>query len=226
MTGELILIVEDEDKIAAVMSDYLQSAGCRTHRLADGLGVMDWLRKNSPDLVMLDLMLPGRDGLTICREIRKESAVPIIMITARIEEGDRLAGFESGVDDYICKPFSPREVVARATALLRRTKGEVRPVSGDRLVLDRASFRAMANGVEVALTALEFELLSALMAAPGRIFSRDEIMDRVYRDFRIVNDRTIDSHIRKLRRKLDRLQLVEGPLRSVYGAGYKFEYGQ
>lgn len=223
MHGELVLIVEDEDKIAAILVEYLQAAGCRAHRLANGMDVLPWLKVNTPDLILLDRMLPGSDGLVLCREIRQHSAVPIIMITARIEEADRLAGFEQGVDDYICKPFSPKEVVARTTALLRRAQGAIKSAGDIRLVLDRDSYRAMANGHEVVLTAVEFELLSALMASPGRIFSRDEIMDRVYRDFRVVNDRTIDSHIKKLRRKLVQLHLAEDPVRSMYGLGYKFE---
>ena len=136
---------------------------------------------------------------------------------------DRLAGFELGVDDYICKPFSPKEVVARVGALLRRAKGEVKhaPVTG--MALDRATHRATLADRFVGLTALEFEMLNVLMSSPGRIFTRDEIMDRIYRDFRIVNDRTIDSHIKKLRRKLDLLGFAESPLRSVYGVGYKFD---
>jgi two-component system response regulator BaeR len=145
------------------------------------------------------------------------------MITARREEQDRLTGFELGVDDYICKPFSAKEVVARVNALLRRAQGDKQPPKRAALVLDRDTYRASAKGKTVALTALEFEMLRVLMDAPGRIFSRDEIMNRVYNDFRIVNDRTIDSHVKKLRRKLDSLELDEKPLRSVYGVGYKYE---
>jgi two-component system response regulator BaeR len=223
MNDALILIVEDEDKIASVIGEYLHAAGVRTHRIANGLDVLPWLRKNSPSLVLLDLMLPGCDGLTVCRELRKESTVPVIMITARREEQDRLTGFELGVDDYICKPFSAKEVVARVNALLRRAQGDKQPPKRAALVLDRDTYRASAKGKTVALTALEFEMLRVLMDAPGRIFSRDEIMNRVYNDFRIVNDRTIDSHVKKLRRKLDSLELDEKPLRSVYGVGYKYE---
>jgi two-component system response regulator BaeR len=223
MNDALILVVEDEDKISTVICEYLQAAGARTHQIANGLEVLPWLRKNSPSLVLLDLMLPGCDGLTVCRELRKESSVPVIMITARREEQDRLTGFELGVDDYICKPFSAKEVVARVVALLRRAQGEVKSPKSDSLILDRNTYRVSAKGKTVSLTALEFEMLHVLMGAPGRIFSRDEIMNRVYNDFRIVNDRTIDSHVKKLRRKLDSLQLDEKPLRSVYGVGYKYE---
>jgi len=223
MPGELILVVEDEDKIAAVLQEYLESANFRTERLADGAAVVPWLHDNKADLILLDLMLPGADGLSVFREIRKSSQVPVIMITARREESDRLAGFDLGVDDYICKPFSPKEVVARVVALLRRSKGEARNAPDVRMVLDRSTYRATVAERSVSLTALEFEMLEVLMTSPGRIFTRDEIMDRIYRDFRIVNDRTIDSHIKKLRRKLDTLGFAESPLRSVYGVGYKFD---
>lgn len=223
MERELILVVEDEEKIAAVLQEYLQAAHFRTHHIAEGNAVIPWLQDNKPDLILLDLMLPGVDGLSVCREIRKTSGVPVIMITARREESDRLAGFELGVDDYICKPFSPKEVVARVNALLRRSKGEIRNSTAPRIALDRATYSASVADRRVGLTALEFEMLDVLMSNPGRIFSRDEIMDRIYRDFRIVNDRTIDSHIKKLRRKLDTLGFAESPLRSVYGVGYKFD---
>jgi len=223
MNDQLILIVEDEEKIAAVLQEYLSAAHLRTHRIADGNAVLSWLHSHKPDLILLDLMLPGSDGMSVCREIRKISDVPVIMITARREERDRLAGFDLGVDDYICKPFSPKEVVARVGALLRRSKGETRAAPTTRLVMDRRTYRVSLGDRTVALTALEFGMLDALMGSPGRIFTRDEIMDRIYSDFRIVNDRTVDSHIKKLRRKLGTLGLDESPLRSVYGVGYKFD---
>lgn len=218
-----ILIVEDEDKLALVMSDYLQAAGARTHRLAEGLSVLDWVREHDPAAILLDIMLPGCDGFTLCRQIRKVSQRPIIIITARAAEADRLTGFELGADDYVCKPFSPKELVARTYAVLRRAGSDELHAPRSALRLDKKTHEAHVNGRHVLLTVLEFELLTVLMAAPGRIFSRDEIMDRVYRDFRIVNDRTIDSHVKKLRRKLDTLQLPSQPLRAVYGVGYKFE---
>jgi two-component system response regulator BaeR len=223
MTDQLILIVEDEEKIAAVLQEYLSAAHFRTHRIAHGNAVLPWLHSHKADLILLDLMLLGADGMAVCREIRKTSDVPVIMITARREERDRLAGFDLGVDDYICKPFSPKEVVARVSALLRRSKGETRSAPTARLLLNRSTYRVTLGDNAVSLTALEFGILDALMGSPGRIFTRDEIMDRIYRDFRIVNDRTIDSHIKKLRRKLGTLGFDETPLRSVYGVGYKFD---
>jgi len=219
---DIILIVEDEQKLAQLLADYLKAAGYATHRIAEGTPVVDWVRANAPVLILLDLMLPGRDGLDICREIRGFSAVPIIMTTARVEEIDRLLGLELGADDYVCKPYSPREVVARVKAVLRRTAVAPEHRTG-LLDLDEASLRARANGREVELTAVEFALLKTLYAAPGRIFSRERLMDRIYRDHRIVSDRTIDSHVKKLRRKLAVLVPERELVHSVYGVGYRYE---
>ena len=223
MSGELVLIVEDEDKIAGVLTDYLNASGLRTHRLSHGKFVVDWVKMNHPAAILLDAMLPGRDGFDICREIRLKSSIPIMMVTARSEEADRLAGFDVGADDYVCKPFSGREVAARTQALLRRAKTAANPEPTSSITLNAETYRASANGREVSLTAVEFDMLQVLMNSPGRIFSRDEIMDRVYSDFRVVNDRTIDSHVKKLRRKLSLLELDAQPVRSVYGVGYKYE---
>src|SRR5664279_983286 len=171
-----ILIVEDELKLARLQADYLQNAGFDTHCLSNGLDVLPWIKTNHTDLVLLDLMLPGRDGLDICRELRSFSAVPIIMITARIEEIDRLLGLELGADDYICKPFSPREVVARVKTVLRRA-GEHRTLPAADLTLDPEKFRAVLRGQELELTAVEFKLLHFLFQNPGRIYSRSQLMD-------------------------------------------------
>ena len=170
-------------------------------------------------------MLPGCDGLDICRELRRFSAVPIIIITARVEEIDRLLGLELGADDYICKPFSPREMVARVKAVLRRLQAQTTdaPIGTVRLKLDRHSFRVRAEGQEVELTTVEFQLLQALYQQPGRIFSRSKLMDLIYQDQRIVSDRTIDSHIKKLRKKLDELLPNQELIHSVYGAGYRYD---
>jgi len=219
-----ILIVEDEARLAALLADYLHAAGFTTDRLGEGLGAAAWVRTHRPDLILLDLMLPGRDGMEICKEIRTFSMVPIIMVTARIEEIDRLLGLELGADDYICKPFSPREVVARVKAVLRRTVGHAPSVEG--LVLDEPGMRAVLDGRNLELTAVEFKLLAFLRAHPGRIYSRDQLMERIYPDQRIVNDRTIDSHIKKLRRKMEQARPGCDLIRSVYGVGYKFEPDQ
>jgi len=197
-----ILIVEDETKLARLQADYLQNAGFKTHCLSNGLEVLPWLKENPADLILLDLMLPGCDGLDICRELRRFSAVPIIIITARVEEIDRLLGLELGADDYICKPFSPREMVARVKAVLRRLQAQTTdaPIGTVRLKLEPHSFRVLAEGRDVELTTVEFQLLQALYQQPGRIFSRSKLMDLIYQDQRIVSDRTIDSHIKKLRK--------------------------
>ena len=218
-----ILIVEDELKLARLQADYLQNAGFDTDCLSNGLEVLPWLKANPTDLILLDLMLPGRDGLDICRELRSFSAVPIIMITARIEEIDRLLGLELGADDYICKPFSPREMVARVKAVLRRQQAQTSEVITSALKLDPHSFRVLAEGQEVELTTVEFQLLQVLYQQPGRIFSRSKLMDLIYQDQRIVSDRTIDSHIKKLRKKLTDLLPDQELIHSVYGAGYRYD---
>ncbi len=220
-----ILIVEDELKLARLQADYLQNAGFDSDCLHNGLEVIPWFKANHTDLILLDLMLPGCDGLDICRQLRSFSTVPIIMITARIEEIDRLLGLELGADDYICKPFSPREMVARVKAVLRRlqVKTTESPAYTFKLKLDPDSFRVLANGQEVELTSVEFQLLQTLYQQPGRIFSRSKLMDLIYQDQRIVSDRTIDSHIKKLRKKLIDLLPDQELIHSVYGAGYRYD---
>lgn len=217
-----ILIVEDEDRLAGLLADYLKAAGYAVHRLGEGPPVAAWVRTHHPALVLLDLMLPGRDGLEVCREIRTFSQVPIIMTTARVEEVDRLLGLELGADDYVCKPYSPREVVARVKAVLRRGGADPARCAGA-LSLDPDSLRVRAAEREIELTAVEFALLATLHAAPGRIFARDRLMDRIYQDHRIVSDRTIDSHVKKLRRKLADLLPGRELIHSVYGVGYRYE---
>ncbi|MFH7325974.1 response regulator [Desulfurivibrio sp. C05AmB] len=216
-----ILIVEDEPKLAALLEDYLSQASFAVARLDHGLAVVPWVREHEPELILLDLMLPGKDGLEICKEVRVFSAVPIIMITARVEEIDRLLGLELGADDYICKPFSPREVVARVKAVLRRAAGRPAPATG--LVLDESRYKATLHGKALDLTAVEFNLLQILSARPGRIYSRSQLMDGIYVDQRVVGDRTIDSHIKKLRKKIAAVAPEQELIHSVYGVGYKYE---
>jgi two-component system response regulator BaeR len=219
---DTILIVEDEVKLAELLGDYLKAAGYEIHHIAEGTSVTDWVRLHRPALILLDLMLPGRDGLEICRGVRAFSPVPVIITTARVEEVDRLLGLELGADDYVCKPYSPREVVARVRAVLRRV-ASTEGVHPGRLALDRDSLRVSAGEGGIELTAVEFALLQALHSSPGRILSRDRLMDRIYDDHRIVSDRTIDSHIKKLRRKLAGLVPDLDLIHSVYGVGYRYE---
>ena len=223
--GELILIVEDEDKLAGLMADYLEQDGFKTACLSNGAVVTDWVREHKPALILLDLMLPGKGGFDICKEIRAFSSVPIIMTTAKVEEIDRLLGLELGADDYICKPFSPREVVARVKAVLRRISG-VTAFQAKSLELDETRYLAVLDGPSLELTAVEFKLLQFLAAHQGRIYGRQQLMDHIYPDERVVADRTIDSHIKKLRKKIAVVRPHEELIHSVYGVGYKFEHAK
>jgi two-component system response regulator BaeR len=221
--SDTVLIVEDEPKLARLMNNYLSQDGYDPICLANGLDVLPLVREKMPALILLDLMLPGRNGMDICREIRSFSTVPIIIVTARIEEIDRLLGLELGADDYICKPFSPREVVARVKAVLRRSS--TRQPSGVTgiLQLDEECFQATLNGRDLELTVVEFQLLSFLFANPRRIYNRNQLMDRIYPDQRVVSDRTIDSHIKNLRKKISAVSPETELIQSVYGVGYKYD---
>lgn len=219
----LILIVEDEPKLAKVTGQYLEREGYRVETIHRGDQAQEWLARQQPDLILLDLMLPGIDGLTLCREVRRTARTPIIMTTARVEEIDRLLGLELGADDYICKPYSPREVVARVKAVLRRAAPPDAGQSVEPLNLEADSNLVTMGARQIELTAVEMRLLSVLQESPGRIFSRDQLMDHIYPDQRLVSDRTVDSHIKNLRKKLHQLTGEREFIRSVYGAGYKFE---
>jgi len=219
----IVLVVEDEPKLARLLADYLTADGFWPRCIDDGRAAVAEARKHEAALMLLDLMLPGQDGISVCREVRSFSAIPIIMVTARVHEIDRLLGLELGADDYICKPFSPREVVARVKAVRRRAK---RPDAGGTggLALHEASLRAEVNGKDLGLTAVEFELLKVLAAHPGHIYSRDQLMDAMYRDERIVSDRTVDSHVKKIRKKIAGVVPDREIIHSVYGVGYKYEW--
>lgn len=214
-----VLIVEDEAKLAELLVDYLTEAGFATHWIADGLEVVPWLKKSRPDIVLLDIMLPGRNGMDLCRDIRAFSSIPILMLTARIEEVDRLLGLEIGADDYICKPYSPREVAARVKAILRRVDGLF--PNGEGFVVDGERLLIRFRGHDLDLTPGEFRLLAALLDKPGRILSRDRLLDRLHEDNREVMDRAVDSHIKNMRRKLEKIAPGEEIIVSVYGVGYK-----
>ncbi len=228
MTSEVplrVLVVEDEPRLAALLEDYLKAAGYAVDRLDDGREVIPAVRAAAPDVMLLDLMLPGRDGLDICRELRSFSDLPVIMMTARVDEIDRLLGLELGADDYICKPYSPREVVARVKAVSRRLRRqpEAQPEGAGVLVIDDSSHIARCHGLPLDLTPVEFRLLKTFVAAPGRVFSREQLLDKLYSDHRIVTDRTVDSHVKNLRRKLEQASPEQELIRSIYGVGYKLE---
>jgi two-component system response regulator BaeR len=223
MADEHILVVEDEVKIADLLKDYLGKAGFRVSCLARGDETLRKIRSLSPALVLLDLLLPGVDGLTICREIRKFSNVPIIMVTAKVEEVDRLLGLELGADDYICKPFSPREVVARVRAVLRRARPAEAPqrlIAGP-IMLDENTRQVTIYDAPLSLTPSEFSLLNVLIAHPERVFSRSELLDRV-QGYRFEGyDRTIDSHVKNLRKKIAQRLPDQDVILTIYGVGYK-----
>ncbi|MFT5118585.1 MAG: two-component system response regulator BaeR [Kiritimatiellia bacterium] len=236
MAGK-ILIVEDEPKLAQLLVDYLQKSGFDTQVIADGQQALAWITQHHQeiDFIILDLMLPNFDGMEICKAVRQFSTLPILIATAKVEEIDRLIGLELGADDYLCKPYSPREVVARVKAILRRcviveqqanagaknsqTAAEL--IAG--LVLEEEKYKATLNGKALELTAVEFQILVILAKEPGRIFSRQQLMDGGYQDHRVVSDRTIDSHIRKLRKRIHEKCPESEIIHSVYGVGYKFE---
>jgi two-component system response regulator BaeR len=218
----LIAIVEDEASIADILDAYLQREGFATHCLRTGNEANVWLATAQPDLILLDLMLPDCDGLTICRNVRARSDVPIIMVTARVEEIDRLIGLEFGADDYVCKPFSPREVVARVKAVLRRTAA---PANGTRTIeIDEGAMTVSLHGVRLDLTPTEFRLFQALARRPGRVLSRSNLLDAVSDRDRDVVDRSVDSHIKNLRRKLASASGVQDIIQSIYGVGYRLEF--
>ncbi len=228
-----IMVVEDEADIASLLRDYLEHDGYRVSVHHNGSTVAQAIAADPPDLLILDVMLPGEDGLSLCRQIRQSSDLPIIMVTARVDEVDRLLGLELGADDYVCKPFLPREVVARVRSILRRTNSMAQPADSSEqlsyqdVTLNLQTFRCTLNDQPVELTKVEFRLLQALMQHPGRVYSRDALMNTCYADNRVVSDRTIDSHIRNLRRKLSASTQATSTgnddqlIQSIYGMGYR-----
>lgn len=221
----LVLVVEDDPKIAALLRDYLGAAGYRVEHLDDGSLVEPFVRRHDPDLILLDLRLPGKDGIEVCQALRRFSAVPLIMVTAMVEEVDRLIGLELGADDYVCKPFSPREVVARVKAQLRRVELARHGVAGTRgpFTVDEAAMRVELRGQVLDLTPSEFRLLSAMIGQPGRVFSRAQLLDAAQSEVRDSIDRVVDTHIKNMRRKLETIDPGRAYIRSVYGVGYKLE---
>ena len=220
-----VLVVDDEPQIATIARDYLSRAGFSVAVATDGTSGLEMARESRPDLVVLDLGLPHLDGLAVARALRRESDVPIIMLTARVDEADRLAGFDVGADDYITKPFSPRELVARVASVLRRSRHA--PAAGARfdvadLSIDVAKMHVERRGSLIDLTPTEFQLLTALARYPGRVFTRGQLLDAV-RGMEVESfERAIDAHVKNVRRKLERDPHRPRYVLTVYGIGYKF----
>jgi len=219
-----ILIIEDEPEIAQLLKDYLTQSGFEAFIYSTGSGAIEMVEKIAPDAVILDVMLPVIDGLEICKQVRKTSNLPIIMLTAKVEEIDRLIGLELGADDYICKPFSPREVVARLKAVLRRTNPEVSStnIKLGTILIYPDLFKVTANGEEVVLTKSEFMLLLNMAKHPGRVFSRSDLISSVHGYEFDGYERTVDSHVKNLRKKLAEYT-NENIIQTIYGIGYKIE---
>jgi two-component system response regulator BaeR len=215
-----ILIVEDESDLSAIVADYVTAAGYQAEVVADGREALAGIRRKPPDMIVLDIMLPGLDGVSLCKAVREFSEVPIIMVTAKVEEIDRLLGLEIGADDYVCKPFSPRELIARIKAILRRSR---KPDDVRLVEIDEAARSVRIHSQLLDLTPMEFSLLAAMVRRPGAIYSRAQLLDLATRDNLDVADRAIDSHIKNLRRKLAAVMPDAEVIHSVYGLGYRFE---
>ncbi len=220
-----VLVVEDEPKLAALLADYLRAAGHAAECVGDGRDALQaWIERRH-DLVLLDLMLPGMDGLTLCRQLRALTSVPIVMLTAMADEADRLAGLELGADDYIAKtPFSPREVMARIKAVLRRSRAAPRPMAAaSALLIDEQSWRARWQGEPLELTPNEFRLLQLLASQRGRVYPRSQLVQLLQGDARNTTERAVDTHVKNLRRKLEQAGAGSDRIRSVYGVGYSYD---
>jgi DNA-binding response OmpR family regulator len=226
MSGETILVVDDEAKIVKTLRAYLENAGFRVATATDGQMALTVYRHERPALVILDLGLPGIDGLDVARSLRRESDVPIIMLTARVDEADKLIGLELGADDYVAKPFSPREVVARVRAVLRRVGGEREqappPIVAGEVKIDFERRQVTVSGQAIDLTPTEFDLLVVLARHPGRVFSRLELLDRVQGYAFEGYERTVDAHVKNLRQKIEPDPKQPRYILTVYGVGYKF----
>lgn len=223
-----VYIVEDERKLAELLRDYLLQEGFTVSIIDRGDNAVSQVRAKPPDAVLLDLRLPGKDGMSVCREIRTFSNVPILMITARVDEIDRLLGLELGADDYICKPFSPREVVARVKAVLRRTSSNqpMEKITIGPILLDKTNHKAAIKGEQIHLTPIEFDLLAVLMSQPGRVFSRNDLVYQIQGyDFEGY-ERTVDTHIKNLRKKLSKALPGQKVIHTIYSVGYSFDYSE
>lgn len=215
-----ILLVEDDEDIVETLLLFLRVEGFEVLHIADGATVITSIKTFQPDLVIMDIMLPNKNGFDCTQDIRKVCNVPIIMLTARIAQADVINGLQTGADDYLCKPFDITELVLRIRALINRTKGQV---VFDSWKLNEGSLSISLNDKKVLFSLVEFQLFSLLYNSPNNIFSRDKIMDLVYKDYRVVTDRTVDSHIKNIRKKLKQADIDPAHIESVYGAGYRFK---
>ncbi len=224
MASQKILIVEDQENIAEVLIAYAKQQNYETEHFNSGKGVVSFVKQNAVDLILLDLMLPDVDGIELCKQIRAFSSVPIIMLTAKSEEIDRLQGLEIGADDYICKPFSPKEVIARIKAVLRRTsQPKTNIINHNNFQLHKDDYEARLNGKSIGFTAVEFKIFLLFISHVGRVFTREDIINNVYSDTTDISDRNIDTHIKNIRKKINDIQAGLNPIAAVYSVGYKFK---
>lgn len=220
-----ILIVEDEPDLATLIFDYASSHGFAPHIIHNGTQALNYLKENPVDFLILDLMLPGLDGLSLCRELRTFSSLPVIMVTAKVEEIDRILGLEIGADDYLCKPFSPRELMARVKAIFKRIEAHSAPstnASAD-LEIDEQAHRISLQGQVLELTRSEYLILRHFASHVGQVFSRAQLLDIADQDGLDTSDRAIDSHIKNLRKKLHQIAPDAAPIHSIYGLGYRYD---
>ncbi len=222
IAAQRVLVVEDDRKISDLLQNYLRASGYMAEAAYDGRDALRQIERQVPDAVILDWMLPGMDGISVCKAVRAFSDVPILMLTARIDEVDRLLGLDTGADDYVCKPFAPREVIARIRALLRRAEGRVK-TSTKPWEIDDASFRISWRGQWLPLTRIEFMMFRLLLSRPGRVYSRDQLLASVHDSQRDISDRAIDTHIKNLRKKVQAVDQGHDCIASVYGVGYRFD---
>jgi two-component system response regulator BaeR len=225
-----ILIIEDEPDLASLIADYVHASGYQSLVIANGQSALEQIQLRVPDLIVLDLMLPGLDGISLCKAVRAFSQVPIIMVTAKVEEIDRLLGLEIGADDYLCKPFSPRELMARIKVILRRvsttatTAVTANQSEKQNVVhIDTAAFQIYLHQQLLELTRSEFLLLQHFIAHPGQVFSRSQLLDFVTQDNLDVTDRAIDSHVKNIRKKIAQIRPDDNPIHAIYGLGYRFD---
>ena len=222
IAAQRVLVVEDDRKISDLLQNYLRASGYVAAAAYDGRDALRQIERQVPDVVILDWMLPGLDGISVCKAFRAFSDVPILMLTARIDEVDRLLGLDTGADDYVCKPFAPREVIARIRALLRRAEGRVK-TSTKPWEIDDASFRISWRGQWLPLTRIEFMMFRLLLSRPGRVYSRDQLLASAHDSQRDISDRAIDTHVKNLRKKVQAVEPASDCIASVYGLGYRFD---